>query len=636
MKLDRQRIAVLFLIVAVLVRILLPFALLVFSGLPIPTGMLWTFFTATIAGTLPGALPYLVLLLVSFAVRSRATVWGGGITLVLVEILARIPLRSAEPSLYSMLFVAPASAVFVLPVGLLLGAAVGRLFHATEEPSGGGPKSASAQMAANGAALGGAAIILTTTLTSTLQPVNILFAVWALLPYGILIVAGRVVPNAWAVGGAGAAALTAEGAIRAGVFLFPRGSTAAVALLFSPAFISLAALPSGALVGWLVGYAWRRGGVVVRVGASVMSAALLALLAISLAQPDLTPQAIFRRRATLGRIGEPRVVEGSATLETVRISETPSWYQTGDFDGIPGDEIAIIDSNGAKLLDPVHFREEGRIDFSPDLRRRWNWFSALARLDGRLVVVQTGGGFSETEIFELDGTLLWRYRPDPKLSPNALKAADLDGDGRLEFYAIGPHAVVRLDGNGREVWSKPAHVSSSLLLSEPRTGATPAWVAVHEYNRGITIWDENGLPLGRLSEEAVVGTATIADWLDRRLFVGGSSTLRCVDLEGRAVIDQPLGDFQFRQALAVRLVPGTSSHLAVLAGTPRDVKRWRLLVLSADGAIAYDEIFDYPAGILKARQPDGAETLLVTGNGLSAIRPRQGSGRVPNQGESGT
>jgi len=151
MKLDRQRIAVLFLIVAVLVRILLPFALLVFSGLPIPTGMLWTFFTATIAGTLPGALPYLVLLLVSFAVRSRATVWGGGITLVLVEILARIPLRSAEPSLYSMLFVAPASAVFVLPVGLLLGAAVGRLFHATEEPSGSGPKSASAQMAANGA-----------------------------------------------------------------------------------------------------------------------------------------------------------------------------------------------------------------------------------------------------------------------------------------------------------------------------------------------------------------------------------------------------------------------------------------------------------------------------------------------------
>src|SRR5262245_38652498 len=63
------------------------------------------------------------------------------------------------------------------------------------------------------------------------------FTAWALLPYGVLLLAGARVQSRWAVAGAGAAAIAAEVGVRLAVFVFPRGSTAAIALVFSPVFI---------------------------------------------------------------------------------------------------------------------------------------------------------------------------------------------------------------------------------------------------------------------------------------------------------------------------------------------------------------------------------------------------------------
>jgi hypothetical protein len=53
--------------------------------------------------------------------------------------------------------------------------------------------------------------------------------------------------------GAGIAALTADLRVRESVLLFPRGSTAAVALVFSPAYIAAVVMPLGAAAGWVPG-----------------------------------------------------------------------------------------------------------------------------------------------------------------------------------------------------------------------------------------------------------------------------------------------------------------------------------------------------------------------------------------------
>src|SRR5688572_14342571 len=69
------------------------------------------------------------------------------------------------------------------------------------------------------------------------------FALWAALPYGVLWIVGRLLRDPWPSLGAGTAAIAADIGIRAAVFLWPRGSTAAVALVFSPAYITAVVMP---------------------------------------------------------------------------------------------------------------------------------------------------------------------------------------------------------------------------------------------------------------------------------------------------------------------------------------------------------------------------------------------------------
>src|SRR5262245_21458753 len=83
------------------------------------------------------------------------------------------------------------------------------------------------------------------------------FALWSTVPYAVLWFVGGLLPNPWLALGAGASALAAELGIRASVFLWPRGSTAAIALVFSPVYITAVVMPIGATVGWLFGKMWR-------------------------------------------------------------------------------------------------------------------------------------------------------------------------------------------------------------------------------------------------------------------------------------------------------------------------------------------------------------------------------------------
>jgi hypothetical protein len=327
------------------------------------------------------------------------------------------------------------------------------------------------------------------------------------------------------------------------------------------------------------------------------------------------------RHNVLARIGEPRVVTGGDRFETQTVSDRSAWYATGNFDG-NGEQIAIVDSRGADLLDPDTFEKRGRVDFSGDLPQAWNWFSRLARLGGRLVVVQTGGGFSETEILGLNGKLLWRYRPDKDLPPTALLPGDLDGDGDMELYASSKEAIVRLDGSAKEVWRQSVR-GASLSAVAPRTTEGPGWVVASDYGRGVLVWDENGKPLAELpslKSRAVIG---IVDWPTRALVLGGSTAIG-IDLAGHAAFEVPLRDLSVTDVLAVRLAAGGPPYLAVAGAAERDVKRWRLLILSPERTTVYDEVFADHIGLLKVRRADGSESVLVSGQGkLRSLRLRE-------------
>ncbi len=482
------------------------------------------------------------------------------------------------------------------------------------------PKTAG-RAAALAAACGAILVVATSVLGGSWSPGLVPFILFALLPYGLLAAAGPVLPDAWCAAGAGVAMLAVEAGVRASVFVWPRGSTAAVALVFSPILVGASAFP-GAIGGWALGRAWRTGSAVLRIAGGLTAAVLLGLTVLGLARPDLFPTAVWRRQSTLARIGDPRVIVGADAFETVPVSDRAAWHVAGAFDGGPGELVAVVDNRGADLLDPGDFRLLERVDFGPVRGGIWNWFSTLARLDGRLVVVQTGGGYSDVEVQELDGRVVWSYRPDPKLPPTALKAADLDGDGKIEFYASDHSATVRLDAAGHEVWRRPTSMAHLVAVAR-RTPRSPAWVVAGEYGRLTRVWDENGEPLAELPMTAQDAVYGVVDWPEARALVLGGTAARGIALDGKPLFEVPLGDFSLSEAQAVRPAPSAGPYLAVVGAAPRDVGRWRLLLVSPEREVVYDEILDRYVRLLKARRPDGGESLFISGKGLRALRPRR-------------
>lgn len=471
-------------------------------------------------------------------------------------------------------------------------------------------------------ALIGAGLVVGTNLAAGEPNLGMLgFTAWALVPYALLWGAAKLRPKAdpWLFIGAGGAALAAEAGVRLSVFAFPRGSTAAVALAFSPAWILMFALPAGALAGVVLGWTKRRGPVP-HACAGIAYGAAAALLTISLARPDLMPNAVLARKAALRAIGEPRVAAGGERFRKVVVSGVQGWHLAAELDGKAGEELAVAGARGADLYDPSNLSPKGRVEFSPSLR--WSWFSTLARVDGSVKVVQTGGGYSDTEVLSPDGTVLWKYRPDAALPPNALRPADLDGSGKIAFYAATQTALVRLDGAGKEVWSRPMR-SPSLVALAPRAPRATAWIAAWEYGAPVRIWDESGVELGKVALAPNETPLSIVDWpIGRGLLVASSEgTARVLGLTGGALFEYPLAPLRPVGAESIRAAKDAEPLLALLAAGPRGVPRWRLLLLDAKGETVYDEVFDKPLRLLKARLPGGGEALfLSSGDGLSALR----------------
>lgn len=449
------------------------------------------------------------------------------------------------------------------------------------------------------------------------------FVLWALLPYGVLLVlGGRLVPNPWVIVGAGSAALAVEIGIRLAVFVFPRGSTAALALLFSPAFILVACLPIGAAGGWVLGRAMASSRLWWRTLTSVSGLAGLCLTTVGLARPDLFPTTMLARQRALERIGPLGVRTGGDAFAKTLVSEASAWRLTGAFDADPGDEIAIVEGGAVALLDPQTLTVRERLPLSGE-SARWNWFSALTRSRGRLIRVDGGGGFQDTRVWALDGTQLWNYHPDPQLPPSSLRDGDVDGDGETEFYATTERQLVRLDPDGREVWRQPFTLGT-VFSTHPPDALGPGWVVTTGHDGTIDIWSADGQKL-RTAQAGDPGgyrpLLGVVDWFDTRLLALGGQALALRRLDGTTRFEWRVDDMSVLSAHVVRFAPGGPPRLVVLAGADRDTHRYRVQIVTPDRAVLYDEVTDALPRLLTARAGDGSTTLLLGGSQLHALRP---------------
>jgi hypothetical protein len=493
-------------------------------------------------------------------------------------------------------------------------------------------------------ALGAMVVLATTALASLGSLLAIPFALWSLVPWAVLFALGRTSLGAWPLAGAGVAALSAEIGLRASVFVWPRGSTAGIVLVFSPALILLVVTPAGAALGWLAGRAWCRHALG-RAAVLVLAPAIAGLTLLGFARPDLFPTTVLRRRALLERIGPPRVVAGADAFASTPVADRPQWLMTAELDGVPGEELALVDHAGARLIEPRTLQPLRTLAFPQRRGGFWTSFAALVRLpDDEIAVAETGGGFSRTLVRRLDGSTLWEYRPDGDSSPSSLDPADLDGDGRVEFYASSLHRIARLDAGGRVVWHQPARLPDLAVLLPP-TARHPAWVVGVEYASRALVFDAAGTPLGTVPTEQGVMT-TAADLGDERLVFLGDARVRGFALDGRLRVEIPLGDFRASQIFGARLSDDGPASLVVVAAVPElkfapavpelkfgptvpELKfgptyregRYRLLIVDAGRRTLYDEITDVYPRVLVARGTASDVVFVATGAPLRRLAP---------------
>src|SRR5689334_11831168 len=93
----------------------------------------------------------------------------------------------------------------------------------------------------------------------------------------------------------------------------------------------------------------------------------LLLLGLAVGAAVLTlPSSVasFIQRWTL----RPRVVAGADAFETVTVTEGRTVRQTGEFDGAPGEDVALIDFAGVQLLNSATLAVEQRLELDGQLR----------------------------------------------------------------------------------------------------------------------------------------------------------------------------------------------------------------------------------------------------------------------------
>jgi len=297
------------------------------------------------------------------------------------------------------------------------------------------------------------------------------------------------------------------------------------------------------------------------------------------------------------------------------------WFLTGRFSGDPSDDLAIIDSDHIELQDPETGRPRARAPLASSMRLKWTGSTTLARIDGRLVAVRTGGGFQDTDVWELDGRLAWRYRPDPTLPPTMMTPADLDEDGETEFYVSDTKGVARLDASGREVWrrDKPmAHIVGVL----PRTNRSGASVVTFRYPDAMTVWDETGQNARDISLTANAPLIGVVAWHGDPVVLLGGPTLRALGFDGVTRFEVPFGDFTVQQALPVTIAAGEPASLAIVGNAGRGIERWRFVLLSPSRELRYESVLAAPLRLLTARHAEGYDTLLLAGSTLQVLKPR--------------
>jgi len=234
---------------------------------------------------------------------------------------------------------------------------------------------------------------------------------------------------------------------------------------------------------------------------------------------------------------------------------------------------------------------------------------------GRFELMNQGGAWQPVSLMDSKGRTLWSV--DGPSTPNHMTAADLDGDGSLDFLIgfNGMGGVARLDARGRTVWTRPAtNVWTVAVVDTDGDGAVEIMHCSHR-DGGIVVRNGDGEKLRVLdatSERFCVTTwPGVSD--SPALAYSHRDSLHLASLAGEPIrrLPLPVDGHAVNQAIPVRWRGGV--HFAAVRTITATGRRSALFLYEPAGELIYTEIFA-ASSLALATIPDrrtGTETLLV-------------------------
>lgn len=298
--------------------------------------------------------------------------------------------------------------------------------------------------------------------------------------------------------------------------------------------------------------------------------------------------------------------------------------------------IAILDSKNIWTCDKLS-RSLERLPVTHSC----SLFPALMNVDSDDApeILCRGGGFSDVGLQDDTGTPLWsRSGSWAQLSTaTRMSAADVDGDGIVEFYVAASDGLYRLDRNGTAIWvakspdwqywgvevwpaAPPAH--GVIAAAALRKGAA---------EKTLEIYDPSGTVIRRIPSSAMRDydefrlTSKSGLVSDVRIVGRNAYNVGMLDLNGNAIWSYSLpSDFGGHdlEVASVSFGGRTDPYIAVILGTKSTWRRSILCLFSTQGDLVYQEVMGYTRGILVTDWPktNGEQApVLLVGNGPGTV-----------------
>jgi hypothetical protein len=385
-------------------------------------------------------------------------------------------------------------------------------------------------------------------------------------------------------------------------------STAAIGLIVVPIY-AIGVVAGGWVLGWIAqtiakderARVWMAGIAITVAIAGGIATSLHQ--SVSIAAREAKFPAVAIRKAALAKR------EVFACCSVGRVEALAS----GNFDSAPGDDIAVLGSNGLAVLDPATYAVKTTTPFAHQgCNDCVHMYPYLVPDGNGGVLVATSDGLSDGR-----GQLLWGTRATGFSRTVPIQAPA----GALTFLAYHSNDRIDLHGiDGKVLWSNKLPVEDVAVYVDTNGRQLPSAITGYRSSRQIRVYEATGTATGTIPIPEWGSNVQAIAWPSPgHLLVGGGSWVGIVDPEGKEILKHVIQDTSFKpyhgpDGTAVRFDAAQKPYLAVASHGSSGYARSVLLIFDPEGHLVWQEELNKLRSILAVPSPDGnAEVLLAGG-----------------------